>query len=143
MTDAVNRSRERVYKKMQASFEKHDWTQEQGERFETFVNEQFTNYPTPTKNVLSYLTLLNQVVESIKKPFSDMTMDDLDPLVQEWQEKSSAIAHGWRCKLKEFLRWESGNKSDPRAEEICDHCPQGQLYRSKGSERVYRSCGHI
>jgi integrase len=28
------------------------------------------------------------------------------------------IAHGWICKLKAFLKWESGNKNDPRAKKI-------------------------
>ncbi len=41
------------------------------------------------------------------------------PLLSEWQEKyGKATLHGRRCKLKAFLRWESGNKHDPRAEKI-------------------------
>lgn len=62
--------------------------------------------------------MLNQVVESVKGPFSDMNIDDLLPILQKWQGMSSASAHGWICKLKAFLRWESGNKNDPRARKI-------------------------
>jgi integrase len=63
--------------------------------------------------------LLNQVVLQIKKPFSEVTYEDLEPLLGEWQEKyGEATLHGKRAKLKAFLRWESGNNHDPRAEKI-------------------------
>lgn len=141
MTNTLDRDRKRVHRKMQASFEKYDWTQKQQERFEVFVNERFANNPRPTNTLLTHLTFLNQVVERIKKPFLDMTPDDLLPIVQEWQKNSQAMAYGWRCKLKEFLRWESGDKEDLRAERICEDCPQGQLYRSRGSIKISKSKG--
>jgi len=69
--------------------------------------------------VRSYLDLLNSIVLKIKKPFSEITYDDLEPLLSEWQEKyGKTTLHGRRSKLKAFLRWESGNKHDPRAEKI-------------------------
>jgi site-specific recombinase XerD len=103
---------------MEKSFEKYGWTPEQQERFKTFVEERFANYSNPTNTLLTYIITLNQIVKHIKKPFSDITMEDLLPILQEWQKNSSATAHGWLCKLKAFLRWESGNKHDPRAEKI-------------------------
>jgi hypothetical protein len=57
-------------------------------------------------------------LKHIKRPFSEMTMDDLLPVLQRWQQNSPATVHGWRAKLRAFLRWESGNKHDPRAEKI-------------------------
>ncbi|MGD2250695.1 MAG: tyrosine-type recombinase/integrase [Candidatus Methanofastidiosia archaeon] len=100
------------------NFDKYGWTPEQRERFETFVKERFANYANPTNTLLTYMAVLNHIVNRIKKPFSDITMDDLYPVLQEWQKNSPATAHGWRSKLKAFLRWESGDKHDPRAEKI-------------------------
>jgi hypothetical protein len=55
----------------------------------------------------------------LKKPFSEITYEDLEPVLSEWQEKyGKATLHGKRCKLKAFFRWESGNKNDPRVEKI-------------------------
>jgi hypothetical protein len=64
------------------------------------------------------MAVLNHIVNHIKKPFSVITMDDLYPVLQDWQKNSPATAHEWRSKLKAFLRWESGDKHDPRAEKI-------------------------
>jgi site-specific recombinase XerD len=110
---------ERVYSRMEYSFHKYGWTSEQQKIFKEFINERLANYSNPTNTILGYLTALNHVVERIKKPFSDITFDDLQPILQEWQEDvSPASVHGWLSKLKAFLRWESGNKHDPRAEKI-------------------------
>ncbi|MBU7030198.1 MAG: tyrosine-type recombinase/integrase [Theionarchaea archaeon] len=69
--------------------------------------------------MFSYLDLLNSIVPKIKKPFSEITYDDLEPLLSEWQEEyGKTTLHGRRSKLKAFLRWESENKHDPRAEKI-------------------------
>ncbi len=118
MATVSDKDRKKVYRRMQVSFKKHGWTPEQRGRFEKFVEERFANYPNPTNTLVTYVAVLNHVVEHIKKPFSDITSDDLLPILQEWQENSPATAHGWRSKLKAFLRWESGDKHDPRAEKI-------------------------
>jgi site-specific recombinase XerD len=80
--------------------------------------ERFAHYNNPYNTLLIYLVTLNQVVKYVKKPFSDITMDDLMLILQKWQESFSASVHRWRTKLRAFLRWESGNKHDPRAEKI-------------------------
>lgn len=82
------------------------------------MEERFANFSNPRNTILLYLAVLNHVVEHIKKPFSDITVEDLIPILQEWQENSSATVHGWRSKLRAFLRWESGDRHDPRAERI-------------------------
>jgi site-specific recombinase XerD len=114
----VKKGRKIVQRRMKQSYEKYGWTKEQRERFEDFVEERYANYSKPVNTILLYLAVLNHVVEHVHKPFSDMTMKDLFPVLQEWQENSSATVHGWRSKLKAFLRWESGDKHDPRAENI-------------------------
>lgn len=103
---------------MEYCFTEHGWTPEQQKLFREFVEERFANYSNPSNTVLGYLATLNHVVERIKKPFSEITFDDLRPILQEWQENSPATVHGWRGKLRAFLRWESGNKHDQRAEKI-------------------------
>jgi integrase len=110
---------EEIAERVEKSYEKYQWTEEQKAVFERFIRERYANYPNPRNTVRSYLDLLNQIVLKIKKPFSDITYDDLMPLLNEWQEKyGKATLHGKRAKLKAFLRWESGNKHDPRAEKI-------------------------
>ncbi|MBU7047913.1 MAG: tyrosine-type recombinase/integrase, partial [Theionarchaea archaeon] len=99
-------------------FSQYGWTPEQQKLFREFIEERFANYTKPGNTILGYLAALNHVVERIKKPFSEITFDDLRPILQEWQENSPATVHGWRGKLRAFLRWESGNKHDPRAEKI-------------------------
>jgi integrase len=48
-----------------------------------------------------------------------MVYEDLKPLLIGWPERhGKASLHGMKAKLKAFLRWESGNKHDPRAERI-------------------------
>lgn len=82
------------------------------------MEERFANYSNPVNTILLYLAVLNHIVEHVKKPFSDMTIEDLIPVLQKWQENSSATTHGWRSKLRAFLRWESDDRHDPRAEKI-------------------------
>jgi site-specific recombinase XerD len=118
MARASKKDREKVFRRMQKSFEKYGWAPQQRKRFEIFVQERFANYSNPSNTLLTYLSILNHIVECIKKPFSDITINDLYPILQEWQENSPATAHGWRSKLKAFLRWESGDRHDPRAEKI-------------------------
>jgi site-specific recombinase XerD len=107
-----------VERRMISNFYRYGWTTEQRDRFEDFVEERFANYSNPVNTILLYLVVLNHVVKEVKKPFSDIELADLFPILQEWQENSSATVHGWRSKLRAFLRWESGNKHDPRAEKI-------------------------
>jgi hypothetical protein len=54
------------------------------EVFEKFIRERYANYPNPKNTVCSYLDLLNQIVLKIKKPFSEITYDDLVLLLGEW-----------------------------------------------------------
>lgn len=114
----ANNEREDVNARIQNSFEKYGWTPKQQERFKEFVEERYANYSNPANTVLGYLAVLNHVVERYKKPFSEITVEDLFPILQEWQENSPATVHGWRAKLRAFLRWESRNKHDGRAEKI-------------------------
>lgn len=103
---------------MEDSFDRYGWTSEQRKRFRDFVEEKYANYANPSNTIWGYITVLNKIVKCIKKPFSEMTIDDLFPILQEWQENSPATVHGLRAKLRAFLRWESGDKHDPRAEKI-------------------------
>ncbi len=114
----VRKGRELIERRMLNSFYKYGWTEEQRGRFEDFVEERFANYSNPVNTILIYLAVLNHIVEHVKKPFSDMTVEDLIPVLQKWQENSSATTHGWRSKLRAFLRWESDDRHDPRAEKI-------------------------
>jgi site-specific recombinase XerD len=109
---------DQIYQRVEYCFSQYGWTLEQQKLFREFVEERFANYTKPGNTILGYLAALNHVVERIKKPFSEITFDDLRPILQEWQENSPATVHGWRGKLRAFLRWESGNKHDPRAEKI-------------------------
>ena len=114
----VRKGRGVIERRMQSSFETYGWTDEQKKRFEDFVEERFANYSNPTNTILLYLAALNHIVEQVKKPFSDMTVEDMIPVLQEWQKNSSATTHGWRSKLRAFLRWESGDRHDVRADKI-------------------------
>jgi site-specific recombinase XerD len=119
MRNTSEDQREKINRRIEYSFQEYGWTEEQQKCFRVFVEERYANYPKPFNTIRSYMDALNHVVERIKKPFSDMTSEDLYPLLQEWQkELSPATVHGWVNKLKAFLRWESGNKHDPRAEKI-------------------------
>jgi len=110
---------EEIRGRVDNSYEKYGWTDNQKEVFEKFIKERYANYANPKNTVGQYLDLLNSIVLKIKKPFSEITYDDLEPLLSEWQEKyGKASLHGKRSKLKAFLRWESGNKHDQRAEKI-------------------------
>ncbi|KYK37888.1 MAG: tyrosine-type recombinase/integrase [Theionarchaea archaeon] len=110
---------EEIRERVEKSYRKYGWTEEQKEVFEKFIKERYANYAKPRNTVRSYLDVLNQIVLKIKKPFSEITYGDLESVLSEWQEKyGKATLHGKRCKLKAFLRWESGNKHDPRAERI-------------------------
>ncbi len=111
---------EELRRRADYSFKKYGWTKEQKRVFDQFVDERYANYEKPENTLRSYLDLLNQIVLKVKKPFSEMTYEDLLPLLREWHERyGKATIHGRKCKLKAFFRWESGDKSDPRVEKIC------------------------
>lgn len=106
-------------KRIKDSFKKYGWTEEQQKVFRVFVGEKYANYSSLENTLNSYLSLLNYVVDYIKKPFSNMTYSDNVPILKNWQENhSEATVHGWKCKMKAFFRWESENKNDPRVEKI-------------------------
>ena len=110
---------EELRRRVDYSYEKYGWTKEQKRVFDTFINERYANYEKPENTLRSYLDLLNQIVLEIKKPFSEITYEDLMPLLREWHEKyGKATIHGRKCKLKAFFRWESGDKNDPRVQKI-------------------------
>ena len=110
---------EDLRRRVDSSYESYGWIKEQKETFERFIEERYANYKKPENTLRSYLDLLNQIVLKVKKPFSDMTYEDLVPLLKEWTEKyGESTLHGRRCKLKAFFRWESGDKSDPRVSKI-------------------------
>jgi len=110
---------EELRRRVDSSYERYGWIEEQKETFERFIEERYANYKRPENTLRSYLDLLNQIVLKIKKPFSDIAYDDLVPLLREWTGKyRESTLHGRRCKLKAFFRWESGNKSDPRVDKI-------------------------
>ncbi len=109
----------RILKRIQESYEKYGWTEEQQRVFNKFVTERCANYSNPYKTLEAYLDTLNKVVRVIKKPFADITYDDLVLILNSWQkEYSSATVYGWKSKLKAFFRWESGNKYDLRVLKI-------------------------
>jgi hypothetical protein len=96
-----------LLKRVEKSYGKYGWTKEQRE-FDKFLKERYANYRNPENTLRSYLDLLNQVVLKLKKSFSEITYDDLVPLLKEWQEMyGESTLHGRRCKLKAFLRWDS------------------------------------
>ena len=87
--------------------------------FDRFIDERIANYDNPENTLKGYLGTLNQIVKNTKKPFSQITYEDLIPILKEWKKKySKASLHGRKCKLKAFFRWESGNKNDSRVDEI-------------------------
>jgi len=111
--------RDRLRSRLNKAYVKYAWTDEQKARFEDFITEKYANYEHPENTIRSYLDTLNRVVFEINKPFSDITINDLMPLLRKWNDNyAKTTVHGWRSKLKAFLRWESGNKHDPRAEKI-------------------------
>jgi hypothetical protein len=84
-------------RRVDSSYEKYGWTKEQRAVFDKFVNERYANFRKPENTLRSYLDLLNQVVLKIKKPFSEITYDDLIPLLRDWQNrygKKTTIMHG-------------------------------------------------
>jgi integrase len=106
-------------KRVNRSYKKYGWTKEQIKTFEQFIQERYANYRKPENTLRSYVDLLNQIVLKIKKPFSDITYEDLVPVLGEWTRTyGESTLHGRRCKLKAFFRWESGDKNDPRVEKI-------------------------
>jgi integrase len=105
--------------RVERNYERYQWTTEQRDVFDKFINERYANYENPKRTICTYLDMLNQVVLILKKPFSEMEYDDLEPLLIGWQKRyGKASLHGMKSKLKAFLRWESGDKHDPRAERI-------------------------
>ncbi len=110
---------EEIVRRVNSSYEKYGWTEAQRKVFDRFIEERHANFTNPENTLRSYLDLLNQLVLKIKKPFSDITYEDLVPLLREWQEEyGNTTMHGRKCKLKAFLRWESEDKHDPRVEKI-------------------------
>lgn len=114
----ANSEQEKIQRRVESCFRRYGWTPEQQKVFREFMEERFANYANPGNTIVEYLSSLNHVVKQNKKPFSEVTFDDLRPILQKWQESSPATVYGWRAKLRAFLRWESGNKHDPRAEKI-------------------------
>ncbi|KYK38475.1 MAG: hypothetical protein AYK18_07320 [Theionarchaea archaeon DG-70] len=105
--------------RIQRSYDKYGWTNEQVEVFEKWLNERCANFKRPENTIRGYLDTLNCIVSEVKKPFCEMTTDDLFPILAGWEgEYSEATIYGRKRKLKAFLRWESGNRHDPRAEKI-------------------------
>ncbi|MBU7011777.1 MAG: hypothetical protein HXS46_13900, partial [Theionarchaea archaeon] len=76
---------EELRRRVDNSYDRYGWTEEQKKMFERFIRERYANYKNPENTLRSYLDLLNQVVFKIKKPFSEITYDDLVPLLAEWQ----------------------------------------------------------
>ena len=110
---------EELRRRVNNSYDRYGWTEEQKKVFERFIRERYANYKNPENTLRSYLDLLNQVVFKIKKPFSEITYDDLVPLLAEWQRAyAKSTLHGRKCKLKAFFRWESGDKNDSRVDKI-------------------------
>jgi integrase len=110
---------EKLQRRVNFSYNEYRWTEEQQKVFNKFISERYANYKNPENTLRSYLDLLNQLVLKIKKPFSEIIYDDLIPVLAEWQKSySEATLHGRKCKLKAFFRWESGDKNDPRVENI-------------------------
>jgi hypothetical protein len=87
--------------------------------FYRFIDERMANYKNPWNTLRSYLDVLNPLVQKVKKPFSEMGYDDLVCVLKDWQQNHlEATAHGRKCKLKAFFRWESGDKDDLRVKNI-------------------------
>jgi len=78
---------EDLRRRVDYNYEKYGWTKEQKRVFEKFVNERYANYDKPENTLRSYLDLLNQIVLKVKKPFSDMTYEDLLSLLREWHKR--------------------------------------------------------
>jgi site-specific recombinase XerD len=111
--------KQKVLRRVDDSYEKYGWTEDQREVFDRFIDERIANYKNPWNTLKSYVNMLNHIVKNLKKPFSQMTYEDLIPVLKEWQENhSESSVHGRKCKLKAFFRWESGNKDDPRVRNI-------------------------
>ncbi|MBU7037063.1 MAG: hypothetical protein HXS52_03965 [Theionarchaea archaeon] len=93
-----------LQRRVDSSYEKYGWTDEQRAVFDKFIDERYASTRKPENTLRSYLDLLNQVVLKIKKPFSEITYDDLIPLLRDWQERyGKSTMHGRKCKLKAFL----------------------------------------
>lgn len=99
---------------------KYRWAKEQQKAFRRFINERYAKFENPERTIKNYLHMLNLVVQVHKKPFSEITREDIFEVSRSWREKDYAKTtwHGRKCKLKAFFRWESGNKHDPRVEDI-------------------------
>ena len=111
--------KEQVLRRVKYSYAKYGWTPEQRQVFDKFIDERMANYKNPWNTLRSYLDVLNPLVQKVKKPFSEMGYDDLVCVLKDWQQNhSEATAHGRKCKLKAFFRWESGDKDDVRVKNI-------------------------
>ncbi len=118
MTGSKEEETAKFYRRMELSFEKFGWTPDQQESFRKFVNERIANYRNPIKTLFNYLDVLNKVAERIKKPFNDIEFEELVPILQEWENFSIATSHGFKSKLKSFLRWASKDKHYEVAQKI-------------------------
>lgn len=116
----VKVTKEYVQRLVEEDFKKYGWTKEQQKTFKRFINERYAKYDNPQRTIKNYLHILNLVVQIHKKPFSEITKEDIFEVLRSWREKgySKTTMHGRKCKLKAFFRWESGNKYDPRVEDI-------------------------
>ena len=103
---------------MEQTFIKYGWTDEQQKRFKEFVREKMEANKKTHNTISNYLYTLSCIVIHVKEPFSKMTFEDSLPAREKWSKQSPATAHGRKNKLKAFLRWESGNKHNERAEKI-------------------------
>jgi len=108
--------------RIQGSYDKYGWTNEQVGTFEKWLNERCANFKHPENTIRGYLDTLNCIVSEVKKPFSEMTTDDLFPILARWEEEySEATIYGRKRKLKAFLRWESDNRHDPYSDQCRFH----------------------
>jgi hypothetical protein len=84
-----------------SSYEKYGWTEEQREVFNKFIDERYASTRNPENTLRCYLDLLNQIVLEIKKPFSEITYDDLIPLLKDWQKRyGKSTLHGGKSYWK-------------------------------------------
>lgn len=64
--------------RVERSYERYEWTTEQRDVFDKFINEQYANYENPKKTVCAYQDTLNQVVVTLKNPFFIFCQELLD-----------------------------------------------------------------
>jgi len=52
-------------KRVEYSYKKYGWTEEQKKMFEWFIEELYSNYKNPENTLRSYLDLLNQLANPL------------------------------------------------------------------------------